>query len=264
MLPRLFPLRRRLRRRRMATLLFLPLLLLTLLVLLPLYTIYKPPSPLIRHLSHRWPDVFFRVWLPPTNPLVALTIDDAPSDHTRAILAALAATGAHATFFVIGSQVAGREEVLREILTAGHELGNHGLHDEAARSLGEDELARGMREVQAAIDDAYRAVGRDPPPPGRRRYYRPGSGFFSERIRTVARREGYRVVLGSIYPHDAQVSWAWLNARHVLSMLSPGGVVIVHDRRSWTEPMLKKVLPEMVRRGYKAVTLSELLAEVTG
>ena len=248
----------------MATLLLLPLALIALLVLLPLYTIYKPPSPLIRHLSHRWTDVFFRVWLPPTKPLVALTIDDAPSDHTRAILAALASAGAHATFFVIGNQVAGREEVLQEIVRAGHELGNHGMRDEAARGLGEEELASGMRAVQGAIDEAYRAVGREPPVPGRRRYYRPGSGFFSERIRTVARREGYRIVLGSIYPHDAQVGWAWVNARHVLSMLSPGGVVICHDRRSWTEPMLRTVLPEMVRRGYKAVTLSELLDEVTG
>ncbi|KAG7292111.1 hypothetical protein NEMBOFW57_002144 [Staphylotrichum longicolle] len=250
----------------MATLL-LPLLLLLLLLVLPLYTIYKPPSPLIRYLSHRWTDVLFRLWLPPTKPLVALTIDDAPSDHTRSLLAALADAGAHATFFVIGSQVAGREEILREILRGGHELANHGMRDEPATALGTAELEAQLGQVQALIDAAYRAEGREPPSGrdrGKRRYYRPGSGFFSERIRGVARRMGYRVVLGSIYPHDAQIGWAWVNARHVLSMLSPGGIVIVHDRRSWTEPMLRKVLPEMRRRGYRAVTLTELLGEVTG
>ncbi|KAK3298892.1 carbohydrate esterase family 4 protein [Chaetomium fimeti] len=250
----------------MATLL-LPLLLLLLLLLLlflPLYLIYKPPSPLIRHLSHRWTDVLFRIWLPPTKPLVALTIDDAPSDHTPAILAALAAAGARATFFVIGSQVAGREQVLRDILRGGHELANHGMHDEPAARLGTAELEDQLVRVQALIDAAYVAEGREPPPAGRRRYYRPGSGFFSERIRGVARRLGYRVVLGSIYPHDAQIGWPGVNARHVLSMLHAGGIIICHDRRSWTEPMLRTVLPETKRRGYQAVTLTELLKEVTG
>ncbi|KAL2142246.1 hypothetical protein VTI28DRAFT_1383 [Corynascus sepedonium] len=258
------PTRRRLRRRRMATLVFLPLALFFLVFLLPLYTVYKPPSPLLRYLSHRWTDVLFRIWLPPSKPLVALTIDDAPSDHTPAILAALADAGAHATFFVIGSQVSGREEVLREIVRAGHELANHGLHDEPARALPPAELEVQLGRVQTLIDAAYTAEGRTPPPAGKGRYYRPGSGFFSEPIRRVTRRLGYRVVLGSIYPHDAQVPWAWVNARHILSMLHPGGIIICHDRRSWTEPMLRTVLPEMKRRGYQAVTLTELLSEVTG
>jgi hypothetical protein len=47
-------------------------------------------------------------------------------------------------------------------------------------------------------------------------------------------------------------------------MLSPGGIIICHDRRSWTLPMLQKVLPEMKRRGYSAVTLTELLEKTTG
>ncbi|KAK4187984.1 hydrolase-like protein [Podospora australis] len=264
LLPRLFslPPGRRARRRRMLLLLFL--LLILLLVFIPLYAIYKPPSPLIRYLSHRWTDVLFRIWLPSNKRIVALTIDDAPSDHTRSILAALTANGAHATFFVIGGQVAGREEILREIVRNGHELGNHGMHDEPARDLSEEELVRQIKEVQGYIDAAYAAEGKALPKAGNKRYYRPGSGFFSERIRGVTRRLGYRLVLGSIYPHDAQVGYAWVNARHILSMLSPGGIVICHDRRSWTEPMLRKVLPEMKRRGYRGVTVTELLGEVTG
>ncbi|KXX73611.1 Peptidoglycan-N-acetylglucosamine deacetylase [Madurella mycetomatis] len=250
-------LHRRARRRRMA-ILFL-LFLLSVVLILPAYLVYKPPSPLIRYLSHRWTDVLFRVWLPPTKPLVALTIDDAPSDYTRDILAALAASGARATFFVIGSQVPGREDVLREIVRGGHELGNHGMRDEPARLLSSAELEEQMKEVQAMIEKAYEDEGRPVP-------YRdngPGIGEGGG-IRGVVRRMGFRLVLGSIYPHDAQIGSAWVNARHMLSMLSPGGIIICHDRRSWTEPMLKKVLPEMKRRGYSAVTVSELLGEVTG
>ncbi|KAK3355937.1 hypothetical protein B0H65DRAFT_453647 [Neurospora tetraspora] len=304
LLPRLFAalpskiLHRRTRRARMATLLLL-LLILPLILLLPFYTVYKPPSSLIRYFSQRWTDVLWRLWLPPHRKIVALTIDDAPSDHTREILAALKAGGAHATFFVIGGQVRGREEILREIVRQGHELGNHGMHDEMARQLGDEELERQMREVEGLIRGAYEAEGRVWPGGGSSgagagaggtttdgtdtttdtrtreggtvedkviegKYYRPGSGFFSERMLSLVRKLGYRLVLGSIYPHDAQIGYAWLNARHILSMLSPGGIIICHDRRSWTPPMLRKVLPEMQRRGYKAVTVTQLLEEATG
>ncbi|KAK3366959.1 hypothetical protein B0T24DRAFT_533872 [Lasiosphaeria ovina] len=260
-------------------------------LVLPLYMVYKPPSLLMRYFAHRWgDDVLWRLWLPSSHRVVALTIDDAPSDYSPDILRALAASGAHATFFVVGSQVPGREAVLRDIVRAGHELANHGMRDEPARALSDAELERQIRDTQRYIDDAYwyayhspddgpppddvgdydspaaaaRRAARGapgPPTPRKNNYYRPGSGFFSARMRALMRKLGRRIVLGSIYPHDAQIGYWWVNAKHILSMLSPGGIIICHDRRSWTVPMLQKVLPEMQRRGYRAVTLTELLDE---
>lgn len=257
-------LRRRARRSRMATLFLLFLVL--VLLLAPLYIVYRPPSLVIRYLQHKWTDVLFRLWLPTSKKVVALTIDDAPSDHTRAILDALQAHAAHATFFVIGGQVAGRQDILREIVRAGHELANHGMHDEPAWKLSNDELASQIAEVHTMIAEAYRAEGREPPGElnPKRNYYRPGSGFFTGRLRSVVRKAKHHIVLGSIYPHDPNIGYWWINAKHILGMLSPGGIIICHDRRSWTPPMLNKVLPEMRKRGYKAVTVTELLAEVTG
>jgi len=234
------------------------LLVLTFVLVAPFYAIYYPPSFLMRYFSHRWPDVLWRLWLSPETKLIALTIDDAPSSHTRDILAALEASHAHATFFVIGAQVSGREDILRDIVRAGHELANHGMRDEPARELGAQELEAQIKRVEDMIAEAYRAEGKTPPV-GDKRYYRPGSGFFSDHVRDAVKKAGHRIVLGSIYPHDAQVSWWRANARHVLGMLSPGGIIICHDRRSWTVPMLKRVLPEMGKRGYKAVTITKLL-----
>lgn len=275
--PRL--LRRRARRARVNLLVLL--LLLALLLVVPFYILYKPPPLLIRYFAHRWPDVLWQVALPavPGPPAarrpVALTIDDAPSEHTRDILARLAAHGARATFFVIGAQVPGREDVLEAAVRAGHELGNHALRDEASRALGVEELGGQMGQVQRAMESAYRAAGRavpwadgggadgagavgGSPKPGL--YFRPGSGFFSDRMRLLVKEMGYRMVLGSIYPHDPQIPYAWVNARHILSMLRPGGIIVCHDRRSWTAPMLDRVLPALERKGYKAVTITELLA----
>jgi peptidoglycan/xylan/chitin deacetylase (PgdA/CDA1 family) len=62
-----------------------------------------------------------------------------------------------------------------------------------------------------------------------------------------------------VYPHDPQIAYAGVNARHVLSMVRPGSIVICHDRRAWTVPMLKKVLPELKTRGYRVETVTGLL-----
>lgn len=252
--------KRRARRHRMATLLLLLTLLLTLL--LPFYIIYRPPRLLIRYFQHRWPDVLWEVSLPSSSPssqkLIALTIDDAPSEYTREILRVLEDNDAHATLFVIGGQVEGREEVLREVVAAGNELGNHAMHDEAAMGLDLDVLEAQIDRVQGLIRQAYVDAGVTEGGP-KHQYFRPGSGLFSTRMRAMVARLGYRMVLGSVYPHDPQIPYWWLNAWHILSMARNGGIVVCHDRRSWTIPMLKKVLPELRRRGYRVVTISELL-----
>lgn len=241
----------------MATL--LGLLGLCLLLLAPLYLVYKPPGLLIGYFAHRWPDVLWRVVLPPGAPkLVALTLDDAPSDHTREILSILRENDVHATFFVIGGQVRGREAILRDAVRpgTGHELANHGMHDEPARSLSDGELEAQLAEVQGMLQNAY--AGQEPAREPTN-YFRPGSGFFSDRMRALARRLGYHIVLGGVYPHDAQINYPWLNTRHILSMLRPGAIIICHDRRSWTPTMLRAMLPAAKRRGYQFVTVTELL-----
>lgn len=226
------------------------------LLVLPLYAIYKPPGFLIRYFQHRWPDVIWQVAT--TKKIVALTIDDAPSAYTKEIADILEANSATATFFVIGSQVSGYEHTLAELVRRGHELGNHAMHDEPSRSLSNAELVKQINHIQGHIASAYETAEIEQPSI---RLFRPGSGFFSTRMRETLAGIGYRIALGGVYPHDPQIPYWRINARHILSMVSPGAVIICHDRRKWTVPMLAKVLPELRRRGYDIVSLSKLLQE---
>lgn len=233
----------------------LVLLSIICILIAPFYMIYKPPAFLIRGFQRRWPDVLWRVST--SSKIVALTLDDGPSEYTDEILQILQANNATATFFVIGSHVAGREKTLHDLIRNGNELGNHAMTDEPSRSLSDTTLVDQIQSVEGMLHRAYAAVGAEPPP----KYFRPGSGFFSGRMRKVLARLGYRLVLGSIYPHDPQVAFWRINASHILGMLRPGGIIICHDRRSWTVPMLRKVVPEIRRRGYRIVTVTELLQE---
>lgn len=250
-------LRRRVRRNRMATL--VALCALVLLVLVPFYSaycIYKPPPWLIGYFRGKFPDVLFEE--PTTQKIVAFSFDDAPSAYTDEIAGVLAENDAHATFFVIGSQVEGREDKLRKLVRAGHELGNHAMHDEPSRSLPSDELERQVYEVKAKLTAAYEAEGKILP----NNYFRPGSGFFNWRMRDLLGNRGFRIVLGSVYPHDPQLPYPSLNSRHVLSMVHPGAIIIMHDRRRWTAETLRIILPELKRQGYEIVTITDLVKAV--
>jgi peptidoglycan/xylan/chitin deacetylase (PgdA/CDA1 family) len=241
-------------------------LLLLIILVLPLailYLVYLPPPWLINVLSSRYPGILFHI--PTAKPILALTIDDAPSgSNTAAILEVLRANDTHATFFVIGSYVEGREEVLRDLVLHGNELASHAMHDEPSWKLGTVELTEQLMETQQKLQSIYYSSpdpsnvsisARASPP----QYFRPGSGFFNSSMLMLLDRLSYRLVLGSIYPHDAHISISLLNAWHILRGARPGGIIVCHDRL-WTPEMLRHVLPELKRRGFRIGSLSEALS----
>lgn len=227
----------------------LALLSTLLLLLLLAYIIYKPPHLLISFLQWKNPNVLWHVPLPSKSRVVALTIDDAPSGETAKILDLLKVYGAKATFFVIGSQIAAHPDLLQRMHDEGHEIGNHAWRDEPSVSLPLSELERQIKEVESLI----------PPNPGSTKYFRPGSGIFNRKMVDGVMSLGYRVVLGSIYPHDPQIHNPVRNSRHVLSMLRPGGIIIMHDRRSYSAEQLELILRGMVVKEWKAESLGGLL-----
>ncbi|OAP56429.1 hypothetical protein AYL99_09608 [Fonsecaea erecta] len=253
----------------------MPLLILTLfglailsLILVSVFILYQPPKWLIRRLQARHPGVLFQITPSPTDDkIVALTIDDGPSRHTREIQRLLKAhQGAvRATFFVIGSHIPGHEETLRDLVCDGHELANHAMHDEPSLRLPPEELGRQIQAVERQIHDIYASSAvkqQQQQPP---KYFRPGSGFFNATMLALLTRPelNYRLVLGSVYPWDAQIPWPRLNAWHILRSVTPGAIVVIHDRE-WTAPMLRIVLPELTRRGWRVGTVTDLLDHSLG
>jgi peptidoglycan/xylan/chitin deacetylase (PgdA/CDA1 family) len=198
------------------------------------------------------------VWLVPTQePVVALTIDDGPdADTTPGILDLLRKQSARATFFVITERVAGNEDLLARVVEEGHELGNHLNSDDPSILLDPSEFERQLlasHRVLAQFADVC--------------WFRPGSGWFNAPMLSVLRRQGYRCVLGTVYPFDAQIGSERFAARYVLRNVRPGSIIILHDhggRGMRTTAALATILPEVKRRGLRVVTLSELFGEGPG
>lgn len=207
------------------------------------------PFAIVRWLSHRSPNVFF--YAETTERVVALTIDDAPdTTTTSAILDILAEQQVPATFFVIGDRIDGSEALLRRAVAEGHELGNHLMRDEPSAALPLEDFEAQLLATDSLLR-AFAPVA----------WFRPGSGWYTRAMTARALRCGYRCALGSVYPFDAQIPIQRFLTWDILKMTRPGSVIILHDgpeRGTRTATVLRIVLPELKRRGYRFVTLSQL------
>jgi peptidoglycan/xylan/chitin deacetylase (PgdA/CDA1 family) len=219
-----------------------------LLCALILMYLFSPAWP-VAGVAALSPQVLFSVDI--DDPIVALTIDDGPDPvATEKILDVLEENVARATFFVITDEIVGNEELIARMLDEGHELGNHSVKDERSILLDEEEFERKLVEA-GEILDAYGDV----------RWFRPGSGIYDREMVATASAHGYRTALGSVHPFDPQIPSADYATWYVLHNVEPGAIIVLHDRGARgerTAEALGVILPELNRRGYQVVTLSEM------
>ena len=144
--------------------------------------------------------------------VVALTFDDGPGAVTASVLAQLRRARQHATFFVIGRQVAARAGVLARAVRDGNAIGNH-TWDHADVSAGDAAAAGELLWTSRAI---RRATGA-PPCVLRAPYGRSGPGLVA-----AARAQGMVVTEWNVDPQDWRSPSPARTARAVLSALRPG------------------------------------------
>ena len=151
---------------------------------------------------------------------VALTFDDGPHPHsTPALLAALAAGHATATFFLLGERVRQYPEYTRAVHAAGMSLGNHSYTHPYLTRLEQDAAANELAETQQVI---LAAVGESPS------LFRPPYGDTDDRLRATAARLGLAEVLWTVDSCD----WAGASTRQIVeaaAKVQPGGVILMHD-----------------------------------
>ncbi len=208
------------------------------------------PYSLTRRIAASHPDCVF--YAGTSKKIVSLTIDDGPdSVTTPPILDLLGKHEARATFFMISSRMAGNDSLVLRTLRAGNEIGNHMSRNEASILLSPSDFERSLVEADTVLKKFTTP-----------RWLRPGSGFYRARMISTMRRHNYRCALGSVYPFDPQLPFAGYSARTILRHVRPGSVIVLHDggyKGRNTRKVLTRLLPELARRGYSVVTLSELM-----
>ncbi|MFD2257413.1 polysaccharide deacetylase family protein [Luteolibacter algae] len=184
---------------------------------------------------------------------IAITFDDGPHpQNTPRLLDMLAARNIKATFYVIGRSVDLHPGVLRRTVAEGHEIGNHSHTHRLLSKLSDAEVRQEMQRCQDAIGHAAGV---------RPRTMRPPYGGLLQRQRELVHNEfGYPTILWSVDPLDWKRPGPSVVASRILSGTTAGGIVLAHDLHSQTVDAMPATLDGLLRKGFKFVTVSQLIA----
>jgi peptidoglycan-N-acetylglucosamine deacetylase len=184
---------------------------------------------------------------------IAITFDDGPHpQNTPRLLDILAQRNIKATFYVIGRSVDLHPGILRRTVAEGHEIGNHSHTHRLLSKLGDTEVRQEMQRCQDAIG---RAAGVRP------RTMRPPYGGLLQRQREMLHAEfGYPTILWSVDPLDWQRPGPSVVTSRILTGTTAGGIVLAHDLHSQTVDAMPATLDGLLKRGFKFVTVSQLIA----
>jgi peptidoglycan/xylan/chitin deacetylase (PgdA/CDA1 family) len=187
-------------------------------------------------------------------PLVALSFDDGPTESgVDAVLPVLGRYGVKATFFLVGSEAERRPDLVRRLVAAGQEIGNHSYSHQRM-------VAKGAAFYGAEIDRTHAILmSAGAPPP---KLFRPPYGKKLIGLPLAVERRGYRLVTWDVEDPDDGRSDAIGYAAQMVAEAKPGSIILVHpmypaNRRA--RQALPLVIDGLRARGLRIVTVGELL-----
>lgn len=184
---------------------------------------------------------------------VSLTFDDGPDRYsTPALLDILESRGVKANFFVLGSLIAGNEDIILRMQRLGMGVENHTWNHPDLSALSPaavtDQLARTNAEL-------HRVLGYTP------KYMRPPYGAWTPGYTPTL---GMHPVLWEVDPQD----WLYRNSatvtQNVVNLVGPGDVILLHDIHQTSVDAVPAIIDSLHERGYTFVTLDDLYATRPG
>jgi peptidoglycan/xylan/chitin deacetylase (PgdA/CDA1 family) len=184
-----------------------------------------------------------------TPPLIALTFDDGPRPATTAqLLDGLSQRGVQATFFLIGEQLPGNEELVRRMAQEGHQIGIHTYDHVMLTGLNQtdfDAQVARTRQLLCSIlgyDDFV---------------LRPPYGLCDEGVRAMA---GCPIILWSIDPEDWGDKNTQREVEQIVREARDGSIILLHDIYPTSVDAALQVIDQLHQQGFLFVTVDELFA----
>ena len=180
--------------------------------------------------------------------VVALTFDDGPNPATtNQALDTLSKYGIKATFFVLGKNVSGNEEILKRMKADGHVIGNHSWSHPVLSKLSLDEAKKQITDTEDALTKVLGASSK---------LMRPPYGAITDDIRNS-------LDLSFIMWDVDSLDWKSKNEASILTEIQRevknGSIILMHDIHAETVNALPKVIDYLKEQGYEFVTVPEML-----
>ena len=180
-------------------------------------------------------------------PVVALTFDDGPSEYTPEFLRVLREKGVPGTFFEVGQEMPGREDVMRQILAEGDEIGDHTMNH--VEYPGYDQIAGAAARIRAYTH--FQPC-----------LFRPPGGGVNSSVVATAGSLGMRTINWDVDPRDWSLPGTGAIYSNIVGHARNGSIILMHDGggpRSETLAALPQIIDTLRARGFGFATVSELL-----
>ena len=180
--------------------------------------------------------------------VVALTFDDGPNPATtNQALDTLSKYGIKATFFVLGKNVSGNEEILKRMKADGHVIGNHSWSHPVLSKLSLDEAKKQITDTEDALTKVLGSSSK---------LMRPPYGAITDDLRNS-------LDLSFIMWDVDSLDWKNKNEAAILTEIQRevknGSIILMHDIHAETVNALPKVIDYLKGQGYDFVTVPDLL-----
>ena len=186
--------------------------------------------------------------------LIALTFDDGPHPkETNQVLDVLKKYDVKATFFIAGKHANWYSKPLIRTSKEGHEIGNHTFNHPDITNLSRGQLEQEIVNCENII---VKLTGKKPT------LFRPPYGSYKKEVlQNIAKKYDYKIVLWTtIDARDWENPGAYKIANIIINNYKNGDIILLHDYATDnTVEALDILIPKMIEKGYKFVTVSELI-----
>ena len=185
----------------------------------------------------------------PSKPMVALTFDDGPQPSVgNRIMDCLAQYGGKATFFMVGERVGSYKTEVQRMVAEGHEVANHTMNHKYLQKLGAAQI---QAQVNNGNDAIQAACGVRPT-----LLRLPGGNHNS----TVVANTGMPMIQWNIDTLDWKTRNADKTVAAVLNHVKDGDIILMHELYGATGDAVMRIVPELHKRGFQMVTVSQMAA----
>ncbi|OCA88742.1 polysaccharide deacetylase family protein [Pseudobacillus wudalianchiensis] len=184
--------------------------------------------------------------------VVALTFDDGPTKNVDTILPLLQQYNAQATFFLIGNEIEKNQEEAKQIVNAGHQIGNHTYSHKRMVFKSPSFIKNEIEKTDQLIRKAGYKDNIDVRPPNGKKLV--GLPFYLY-------KHNKDTITWSLEP-DTYYTSAADKVSYVKDNVKPGSIILIHPMYDHSGEELKAIegiLQSLSNKGYKFVTVNQLL-----
>tara|TARA_R110002051_G_scaffold324635_1_gene422839 strand:+ start:29938 stop:30714 length:777 start_codon:yes stop_codon:yes gene_type:complete len=182
---------------------------------------------------------------------VAITFDDGPHHQfTPQIIALLKSYNANATFFCIGKNIENHPELIKNMISEGHTIGNHTYNhspyfDFYSRKKVAVEINRTNQLVESIIGKKMNL-------------FRPPYGVTNPAIKKAIKQTGHHVIGWNIRSLDTVKKNSQSILNRITKNIAPGSIILLHDSKEITVDVLEQLLLYLQKNDYQTVTINTL------